>query len=114
MNTQRRKLQLLGLIALSLTGCAAGQSANVITITGTLTRRDTQMGAFWGIRDTSRPQGKLWQLETPNDAKSASITEQLTRFQQRVVRVAGEVASDASNAASPFPVLRVLKIELIE
>jgi hypothetical protein len=113
MNTHRCKLHLLGLIALSLTGCAAGQSANTITITGALTRRGTQMGAFWGVRDTSREGGKLWQLEVPSDEKSASITEQLTRFQQKTVRITGEAESDAANAASPFPVLRVLKIELV-
>jgi hypothetical protein len=114
MNSHRSKIKLLGLIAMSLAGCAAGQSANTITVTGTLTRRGTQLGAFWGVRDTSRYDGKLWQLEVPLDGKNASITEQLTRFQQRIVRVTGEVASDASNAAEPFPTLRILKIDLVE
>ncbi len=113
MNTHRRKLHLLGLIALSLTGCAAGQSANTITITGVLTRRGTQLGAFWGVRDTSRPDGKLWQLEAPQNEQNAPIIEQLTRFQQRTVRVTGEITGDATNAASPFPTLRILKIELV-
>jgi hypothetical protein len=114
MNSHRSKIKLLGLIAMSLAGCAAGQSANTITVTGTLTRRGTQLGAFWGVRDTSRPDGKLWQLEVPLDGKNSSITEQLTRFQQRTVRVTGEVANEASNAPQPFPVLRVLKIELLD
>jgi hypothetical protein len=113
MNTHRSKLKLISMIALGLAGCAAGQSANAIIITGTLTRRGTQLGAFWGVRDTSRPEGKLWQLDAQN-AQNASITEQLTRFQQRTVRVTGEVANEASNAPQPFPVLRVLKIELLD
>ncbi len=113
MNTHRSKLKLLGLVALALIGCAAGQSANTTTIAGTLTRRGTQIGAFWGVRDTSRTDGKLWQLEVPIEAQNASITEQLTRFQQKVVRVTGEAAVETSNAASPFPILRVLKIELV-
>jgi hypothetical protein len=113
MNTHRSKLKLISMIALGLAGCAAGQSANAITITGTLTRRGTQLGAFWGVRDTSRPEGKLWQLDAQN-TQNASITEQLTRFQQRTVRVTGEVANEASNAPQPFPVLRVLKIELLD
>jgi hypothetical protein len=82
---------------------------NEVQITGTLTKRGGQIEAFWGVRDTSRVGGKLWRL----DATNASITEQLTRFQQQSVRVTGEAISDAANSASPFPVLRVLKIELV-
>lgn len=110
MNTDRNKLKLLGLIALSLAGCAAGRMPphDEVQIAGVLTKRGGQIEAFWGVRDTSRADGKLWRLETQN----ASITEQLTRFQQQSVRVTGEAISDVANSASPFPVLRVLKIEL--
>lgn len=110
MSIQRTKLKLLGVIVLGLAGCAAGRlppPANEVQITGVLTKRGSQIEAFWGVRDTSRADGKLWRLDTTN----ASITEQLTRFQQQTVRVTGEVSSEAANAASPFPVLRVLKIE---
>lgn len=111
MNTQRNKLKLLGLIALSLAGCAAGRMppTNDMQITGILTKRGSQIEAFWGVRDTSRMDGKLWRLE----AQSASITEQLTRFQQQAVRITGEAVDNAANSPSPFPVLRVLKIELL-
>jgi hypothetical protein len=117
MNTTRIKLKILGLvllsIAFSLAGCAAGQApmpqANTLEITGVLTKRGAQIESFWGVRDTSREGGKLWQLET----QSASIAEQLTRFRQKTVRVTGEAATETSNATSPFPVLRVLKIELV-
>ena len=111
MNQQRRKFKLFGLLALALIGCAAGRMPPIseVQITGVLTKRGSQIEAFWGVRDTSRTEGKLWRLETTN----ASITEQLTHLQQQTVRVTGEAISDAVNSASPFPALRVLKIELV-
>jgi hypothetical protein len=112
MNAPRTKLKFLGLIALTLAGCAAGQAprpTNEVQITGVLTRRGGQIEAFWGVRNTSREGGKLWHLE----AKNASINEQLIRFQQKTVRVTGEATGDAVNAASLLPVLRILKIELV-
>jgi hypothetical protein len=93
-----------GLLIASLSvisGCAT-------QLTGVLSQRGSQLEAFWSVRDTSHDGGKLWRLEATN----ASITEQLTRFQQQTVRVTGDV-SDVANAALSPPVMRVLKIELV-
>ncbi len=99
MNTTRRRFTAIASLSLAmgLFACAASQTD--LSLTGTLSRKGSQMESFWAVRLSD---GKIWQL-----AANAAQNDQLSALQFTSIRVTGK----ADTTTLPFPTLTVQRIE---